>query len=412
MIAVCSKPAGVERGTDRRRPGRPSSRSAPRCRRPARAWLTAVSASRTSAASLSTDPSAASGPQWPWSVYSHRQVSAIVDERQVAAPGSGGTPPGRCRRRPMPRNRAGPSPSGRPNRMTPPTPRSGQTRGLFGRDVRRQPATGRASNRSARGRPTPGATNSGRDEHRGMEPRLADQRAQGGRAPQPAGSDEQRSPAEPVGAGEGGASRSSVMRSPAAGGPGRAAVASASAAASGRRRTRGPGTLPRGPSSAVSGPMQTDGIEVDVDRFALPQGDQASDRRAAREHARLDRSLPSGRGEGADAKPREPRASGMRRRRRPRRRGPAARRPDPRRRDRRGRRGRARRAGRAVRPPSRWQRLRLGWNRDLDALVLQHVVVSRCRWPPRTETPSSVGTRSAALMIARAPFALVMTTQV
>ena len=83
MIAVCVEALAVEGRPDRARPGRPSSRSARRCRRRLAPGLTAVSASRTSAASLSTEPSAASGPQWPWSVYSHRHVSAIVDERQL-----------------------------------------------------------------------------------------------------------------------------------------------------------------------------------------------------------------------------------------------------------------------------------------------------------------------------------------
>ena len=48
---------------------------------PARAWDTAVRASSSSAASLSTvtsPPISHSGPQWPWSVYSHRQVSAMT----------------------------------------------------------------------------------------------------------------------------------------------------------------------------------------------------------------------------------------------------------------------------------------------------------------------------------------------
>ena len=41
---------------------------------PASAWLTAVRASSSSVASLSTSPSAIT-PQWPWDVYSHRQTS-------------------------------------------------------------------------------------------------------------------------------------------------------------------------------------------------------------------------------------------------------------------------------------------------------------------------------------------------
>jgi len=55
---------------------------------PARAWETAVRASRGRAASLSTSapPSGAhrSGPQCPWSVYSHRQVSAMTSSPGAA----------------------------------------------------------------------------------------------------------------------------------------------------------------------------------------------------------------------------------------------------------------------------------------------------------------------------------------
>jgi len=45
---------------------------------PARAWLTAVRASSSSEASLSTEPSSRTTPQCPWSVYSHRQTSVIT----------------------------------------------------------------------------------------------------------------------------------------------------------------------------------------------------------------------------------------------------------------------------------------------------------------------------------------------
>ncbi len=45
---------------------------------PARAWETAVRASRSRVGSLSTSgsPSPARTPQWPWEVYSQTQVSA------------------------------------------------------------------------------------------------------------------------------------------------------------------------------------------------------------------------------------------------------------------------------------------------------------------------------------------------
>ena len=46
---------------------------------PARAWLTAVRASSSSVASLSTlSVASRSTPQWPWSVYSHRHTSVIT----------------------------------------------------------------------------------------------------------------------------------------------------------------------------------------------------------------------------------------------------------------------------------------------------------------------------------------------
>ena len=44
---------------------------------PASAWATAARAYRSMVASLSTRPSAVSTPQWPWSVYSSRQRSAM-----------------------------------------------------------------------------------------------------------------------------------------------------------------------------------------------------------------------------------------------------------------------------------------------------------------------------------------------
>ena len=44
---------------------------------PALAWLTATRASRSSVGSLSTS-CPLSRPQWPWSVYSHRQTSPIT----------------------------------------------------------------------------------------------------------------------------------------------------------------------------------------------------------------------------------------------------------------------------------------------------------------------------------------------
>ena len=45
---------------------------------PAAACETAMRASSGSVASLSTVPSSSSTPQWPWSVYSHRQTSVTT----------------------------------------------------------------------------------------------------------------------------------------------------------------------------------------------------------------------------------------------------------------------------------------------------------------------------------------------
>ena len=52
---------------------------------PASACETAVRASRSSVASLSTTPSARSTPQWPWLVYSHRHRSVITSRSGCAA---------------------------------------------------------------------------------------------------------------------------------------------------------------------------------------------------------------------------------------------------------------------------------------------------------------------------------------
>ncbi len=52
---------------------------------PARAWLTAVRASSSSVASLSTAPSSRSTPQWPWSVYSHRHTSVTTSSSGLRA---------------------------------------------------------------------------------------------------------------------------------------------------------------------------------------------------------------------------------------------------------------------------------------------------------------------------------------
>ena len=96
---------------------------------PARAWETAVWAKRGRAASLST-VSPERGPQWPWSVYSHRQVSQMTHIRgraSLMALTPCWTTPSRAQ---------APEPwgsflFGRPNRITAGTPASQAARASF-----------------------------------------------------------------------------------------------------------------------------------------------------------------------------------------------------------------------------------------------------------------------------------------
>ena len=77
MIGVSDSPSLVERGADRA--DAPVHHVARRdASAPARACETAVRASSSSVASLSTTPSARRTPQWPWLVYSHRHRSVIT----------------------------------------------------------------------------------------------------------------------------------------------------------------------------------------------------------------------------------------------------------------------------------------------------------------------------------------------
>src|SRR3954463_639490 len=57
---------------------------------PACAWETAVRASSSSVASLSTTPSARSTPQWPWLGYSHRHRAGITSRSGGGALIAGG----------------------------------------------------------------------------------------------------------------------------------------------------------------------------------------------------------------------------------------------------------------------------------------------------------------------------------
>src|SRR5580700_7500001 len=89
---------------------------------PAAAWATAIEPYRSSVASLSTWPASVSMPQWPWSVYSSMQRSAIST---VSSPTSLTRSPSASWT--MPAGSSAPEPrasltAGMPNRTSPPTP--------------------------------------------------------------------------------------------------------------------------------------------------------------------------------------------------------------------------------------------------------------------------------------------------
>ena len=113
----------VQRRRGSRRPGRPSSRWGRRRERPPRPARRR--STRTAAGSRRCRPrrSAVSTPQWPWSVYSSRQRSAIstscvadLARRDRAAPA------GRCPADRRPTIPSRPCAPGTPNRISPPTP--------------------------------------------------------------------------------------------------------------------------------------------------------------------------------------------------------------------------------------------------------------------------------------------------
>ena len=78
-----SPPRRAPRGP--RRSARPSCRSARRRRRRRAHATRAVRAMSSTLGSLSTEPSARSSPQWPWSVYSQRQTSVITTSSGCAS---------------------------------------------------------------------------------------------------------------------------------------------------------------------------------------------------------------------------------------------------------------------------------------------------------------------------------------
>ena len=116
------------------------------------------SASSGSVASLSTSTSPSGavpiGPQWPWSVYSHRQTSAHSDRPGTAARNAG--------QRRAPRDRADPRRRGRPGASrrgcrtgSRPTRRARRARGIPRRACRRSDESNRASSQSRAARPRP-----------------------------------------------------------------------------------------------------------------------------------------------------------------------------------------------------------------------------------------------------------------
>ena len=213
---------------------------------PARAWLTAVSASRATAASLSTLPSTASGPQWPWSVYSHRHVSAIVTIGRSRVADARGTPAARCRRRPRPRSRAASFASGQAEQDDAADAEVREPRGLVGGDVGRDPGdAGHRPDRLADARAR--LDEERRDEHR--RGRAASRgRARGAPAFAAGAADRGRPVCRRRAAGcAGGASRSSVMRSPGVGIKAEAVVRARRVGVLARRDRREAGTRPASP---------------------------------------------------------------------------------------------------------------------------------------------------------------------
>ena len=318
-----------------RRPGRPSSRSGRRCpRRPRPGWRPS-GASSSIVASLSTRPSARSGPQWPWSVYSHRQVSAIRTRSRSAS----------RRRRSvswtMPSSTQPPVPmasfsAGRPNRITPPTPSAASAAGvderLVGGDAldAGHGADGLAAAAARAG------TNSGATSWRGWirvsrtkARRVSVRRVRRRRC---AGSADQRPPASAstergrgrgssgssgdgwvgtrVGVVERGVGRATRPRA--------AAVKAASDAASGDGATstvREAQLAARPRRSCAPAAIDRRGEERGRARRSSARASEPAGRRAAGQHQDVERAVVEGRREQARGTPRAPRRSRRRRRR-------------------------------------------------------------------------------------------------
>ena len=271
MIAVCSKPSASS--AVRIAATWPSiialgaTMSAP-----ARAWLTAVSASRASAASLSTEPSGAERAAVP--VVGVLAQAGVGDrhERQL----EGADAPERLLhdpvRRPTPPSRSGPLPpagrTGARRRHRAPASR----RGLHGRHVGRQPRAARHRRDRLPHAPSPGMDEQRSHEHRRME-RASPGPAPGAPAFAAAGAD-RTGDVRLLSGSRLDAGRFVEIR------PSRALLGLPAERVGGRRRERirqsgvGETARTRNPAaratSAVSGPMQTAGNESDVDRSACP----------------------------------------------------------------------------------------------------------------------------------------------
>ena len=317
------------------------------------------------------------------------------------ARGCGGTPAARS---PSSADASDPSASfasGRPNRMTPPTPRSASraaSSAATSGDIRWTPGIDPIGSRT----PEPGWTKSGATSIDGSQAGLADQCAEGRRSPQAPGTEGVRRAAS-LGGLPGGASRSSVMRSPGVASKAEAVVRARASASwlDATERSRNPARVA---ASAVSGPMQIGRDRGDVEAVGRRERSQPPDRRTAREHDRVERALRHRLAQQRPAMSPAPPACDRRPRRRPRRRGLEAGPPD---RDPRGRPGR-----RGPRSPSVDRQLRRQGlagaaardEVDLDPGLFEDragrradgrpAAVRRARWTPALPPRGSPGHRS------------------
>ena len=238
---------------------------------PARAWATAVSASRTSAGVVVDR--AVGRQRTAVAVVGVLAQARVGDRRRAAARGrgSGAAPPGRSRRRPTLRCRAASLVVGRPNRITPPTPSSASraaSSAATSGDTRATPGIEATGSRT----PEPGRTKSGatsidgwRRVSRTSARRAGVRRSRRGRALERG--------RRPIAADDGGASRSSVMVSPVAGGRAQSRWPRRARSRPGSARRRGRGTRrPSRPRRPSPGRCTDDGDGADVDRLRPSRG--------------------------------------------------------------------------------------------------------------------------------------------